>query len=268
MGWIMTECILECIIWICRHPWNLLWLNSKLWIKQADIDIFQIKLKSSNNWHGQFSLKKILEEMLKIEFWQCWNCIVYANSCNPKFLIVFFFFNFLPRIALHCMIGVKNNKPTCLSVLCRCMPVEHDALQIETSLYRLRSLVRTVQASTTVGGSNSLLALPFWVETNGALFSGQNIYFYGAYTWALIGTKRSLRQRFFSADATLCVHVVTEMVTVTVMDRGYTAHCDAFTWFAASVSKLFYCAQEKGKNYFVNRKNDNSLFSSSCIATL
>ena len=102
------------------------------------------------------------------------------------------------------MIGVKNNKPTCLSVLCHCMPVEHDALQIETSLYRLRSLVRTVQASTTVGGSYSLLALPFWVETNGALFSGQNIYFYGAYTWALIGTKRSLRQRFFRRRDAAC----------------------------------------------------------------
>ena len=70
----------------------------------------------------------------------------------------------------------------------------------------------------------------------------------------------------FSADATQCVHVVTEMVTV--MERGYTAHCDTFTWFAASVSKLFYYAQEKGNNYFMNRKNDNSLVSPSSIDTL
>ena len=190
---------------------------------------------------------------------------------TPSFLL-YFFLNFLPRIVLQLQVIANDwqtaQKPTCLSVLCHCMPVEHATLQIETSLYKLRSLVCTVQASTTVGGSYPLLALPFWVETNGALFSGQKIYiyFYGAYTCALFGTERSLRQRFFSVDATLCEHVVTKMVTV--MERGYTAHCDAFTWFSASVSKLFYYAQEKGKNYFVNRKNDNSLVSPSSIATL
>ena len=164
------------------------------------------------------------------------------------------------------MIGVKNNKPTCLSVLCHCMPVEHDALQIETSLYRLRSLVRTVQASTTVGGSYCWHYL--FESKPMVLYLVDKIFISMVLTPGHWLVQKGRCVSVFSADATLRVHVVTEMVTVTVMERGYTAHCDAFTWFAASVSKLFYCAQEKGKNYFVNRKNDNSLFSSSCIATL
>ena len=150
-----------------------------------------------------FRWKNFWKKCWKLNFGSAEIALCMLIPATPSFWL-YFFFNFLPRIALHCMIGVKNNKPTCLSVLCHCMPVEHDALQIETSLYRLRSLVRTVQASTTVGGSYSLLALPFWVETNGARFSGQNIYFYGAYTWALIGTKRSLRQRFFRRRDAVC----------------------------------------------------------------